>query len=177
MSGGVYLSSQDSALLRRALRSYSGQSCLEIGAGNCGALAELAERFALAVGTDLLRPSSGAGSGEFVLADRATCFRDSSFELVAFNPPYLESEWISDRAVDGGKGGVEVPISFMKEALRVANKRGGRVVILLPSTTRLGPFEELCRRAGAKLRKVMSERLFYEELSVFEASLGGVGEE
>jgi release factor glutamine methyltransferase len=172
MNGGAYLSSQDSALLRRALRCYKGRMCLEIGAGNCGTLAELAERFWLAVGTDLVLPSAGAGRGEFVLADGASCFRDSSFDLVAFNPPYLESEELVDRAVDGGRGGVEVPLHFMREALRVVKKRGGRVVMLLPTAAPVEPFEAECRRAGARLRRVQSERLFFEELSVFEAFLG-----
>jgi release factor glutamine methyltransferase len=107
MSETHYIASTDSALLRRVLREHSGGSALEIGAGNGGNLVELAGRFETVVGTDLTGPGmrdwSGEGAG-YVLADCASCFRDSTFDLVAFNPPYVRGE-IVDRSVDGGSTG------------------------------------------------------------------------
>ena len=106
MSSETYISSDDSALLRHALQNYSGESCLEIGAGNWGGLEVLSKRFAFTVGTDLQRPSGHGPTGEsveYILADAASCFREGSFDLVAFNPPYVPSTRFSDRTVDGGR--------------------------------------------------------------------------
>ncbi len=159
----VYLTSDDSNLIRRALKRYSGDCCLEIGAGNGGSLLELEKTFKLAVGTDLLRPERASN---LVLADRATCFRNSVFDLVAFNPPYLPSEGVDDAAVDGGSDGVEVPISFLKEAIRVV-KPAGRIVLLLSSYNPTERLEALCAENGLRMRLVDTMRLFFETLTVY----------
>lgn len=172
MSSGAYLSSDDSALLRGALRNYSGGVCLEIGAGNGGGVAALSKRFGLSVGTDLQLPADQdeiGDSGEFVLADSASCFRDEVFDLVAFNPPYLPSEGIADRTVDGGDGGVEVTLRFLEDAMRVS-KREGKIVLLLSSDNSLGTIELTCRKRGYSMRLLDTGRFFYEVLSVYEVS-------
>lgn len=167
-----YLSSQDSLLLRETIRGRSGGSCLEIGAGNAGGLMELAEGYDIVVGTDLVAPEKvewRCGGGTFVLADAATCFRDGCFDLVVFNPPYLPSETIEDVAVDGGTGGVEVPLHFLREAMRVV-KRDGRILMLLSSENPLEEIQRECSRKGFELKRVARKKLFYEELYVFEAA-------
>ncbi len=83
--------------------------------------------------------------GSYVLADAATCFRPSAFDVVAFNPPYLAEE-VRDRATQGGEK-LEVPKSFLREALRVVRK-GGKVVFLLNQEANLHEFEEICAGAG-----------------------------
>ena len=174
MSGPPYISSDDSALLRRALRGRSGGAFLEIGTGNGGTLVALSGRFGTVVGTDLTRPDmqdwrSNAG---VLLASGASCFRNEVFDLVAFNPPYLAEE-VGDRAVDGGRG-LGVPKSFLAEALRVV-KKSGSVVFLLNQDARLSEFEDVCRRGGFGVRLLEAERTFYETLSVYEARAGAAG--
>ncbi|MDA4124305.1 MAG: methyltransferase domain-containing protein [Thaumarchaeota archaeon] len=167
----AYLASDDSALLRRALGSYSGRACLEIGAGNGGNLIDLKKRFSRALGTDVVRPGlddwKGAGV-DYVLADGASCLKDECFDLVAFNPPYLPLEVAEDVAVEGGKE-LEVPMKFLREALRTV-KRTGRVILLLNDQAPIGELEAICTQRGFNLRKVLSQRLFFEELAVYEAS-------
>jgi release factor glutamine methyltransferase len=164
-----YLASEDSALLRRALRAYVGGASLEMGAGNGGNLVELSKRFKLVVGTDLGRPSmldwreSGA---DFILADAATCLRPSSFDLVTFNPPYLMEE-VMDETTQGGVQ-LEVPKAFLREALRVV-KPDGKVVFLLNDEADASEFADICSTAGFRLRRTISKKLFFEELSVYEA--------
>jgi release factor glutamine methyltransferase len=178
MSSGAYLSSDDSALLRIALKGYAGEACLEIGAGNGGGLIELAKGFRLTVGTDILRPSDSSwrrDSVDFVLADAASCFRDHCFELVAFNPPYLPSEGLADRAVDGGDGGEAVTFRFLDEAMRVT-KLEGRIVLLLSSENALAPIKRICERNGFSMKRLEAKHLFYETLSVYEISLNGNGQ-
>ena len=175
MSSETYLSSDDSALFRKVLRRYSGESCLEIGAGNGGGLIELSRGFEMAVGTDLQPPSDSSwrrDSVELVLADSAGCFREGSFDLVAFNPPYVPSDRLTDRAVDGGKEGEEVMMRFLTDAMRVS-KRGGEIVVLLSSENPLAPIERLCQQNGFSVRLLETKRLFYETLTVYEVSRNG----
>ena len=172
MRGAPYLASDDSELLRSVVVTYSGESCLEMGAGVGVTLADLAKRFSLAVGTDLVIPDRRGWRGRpgnFVLADRAACFSDGSFDLVAFNPPYLPSEGIEDVAVDGGAEGVEVALGFLREAFRVV-KRRGKVVLLLSSLDSIEDVQRECARNSFSLRRVAEKGLFFERLYVFECS-------
>lgn len=172
MSSGAYLAAEDSALLRDALRAYSGESCLEIGAGNGGNIVELARGFRLVAATDLVRSESvdwRSAGASYLLSDSAVCFRDESFDLVAFNPPYVPSEGRVDLTVDGGRDGVEVALRFLKEALRVV-KDDGRVVMVSSSDNPVDELERECGRRGFEMKKVSERRLFYETLYVYEAS-------
>jgi len=172
----AYTSAEDSALLRRVLRSRSGGCLLEVGAGNGGALVDASRRHDLVVGTDILRPAmddwKGAGSN-YVLADRASCFRASSFDVVAFNPPYVPMDAGEDPAVGGGAR-LEVPKAFLVEAFRVV-KRGGEVIFLLNDQADTKEFEKMCSEEGFTIRREASERAFFEELGVYSAKSSGQG--
>jgi len=171
MSGETYISSEDSALLRSALQGHSGDSCLEIGAGNCGNLLELRRGFEMVVGTDILRPVTHDWKGkgiEFVLTDGASCLRSEAFDLVAFNPPYLALEVSGDRAVEGGRE-LEVPKAFLREALRTV-KRTGKIIFLLNEEADVGEFEEVCLEESFTLERLAAQRVFFEELSVYSAA-------
>jgi release factor glutamine methyltransferase len=171
MSGDPYLSAADSALLRRALNKRSGGRCLEIGAGNGGNLVQLTKSFRLVVGTDLARPSMAdwkdAGAN-YVLADGASCVRRGVFDLVAFNPPYVPGE-VTDRTVDGGRT-LEVPKKFLRDAMD-AVKKNGEVVFVLNDEAKLEEFQGIAAEGGFTLRPLASERLFFEELTVYLGSV------
>jgi methylase of polypeptide subunit release factors len=171
MSREAYIASDDSALLRCALRGLSGGMALEIGAGNCGNLIELAGGFGLVVGTDLVRPRTSDWRDrrvDFVLADGASCIRSGAVDLVAFNPPYLAEEASEDRAVEGGAG-LEVPKAFLSEALRTV-KDTGRVVFLLNNAADIREFEGICAKRAFALTQVATKRVFFEELAVYSAA-------
>ena len=169
MSGPPYLASEDSALLRRVLVRRSGGRFLEIGAGNGGNLVEASKRFSSAVGTDIVRPSMADWKGadaDFVLADGASCVRGGTFDVVAFNPPYLPEE-VEDPAVDGGRE-LEVPRRMLEDALR-AVRRDGEVLFVLNDGADLARFESSCSGAGFALRAAESKELFFERLTVYSA--------
>ena len=165
-----YIASEDSALLRSVLQGHSGLRCLEVGAGNGGNLIELSKKFELTVGTDVVEPMMrdwNQRGVQYILADRASCIRDRTFDLVALNPPYLSTDEVVDVAVDGGrKRGV--PLKFLREALRVV-KDTGEVLILVNDEKPVSELEVECRKRGFSLTKVASRHLFYENLSVYEA--------
>ena len=130
----------------------------------------LLTRFSLVVGTDITssdQARAAKGAAEVVLADRASCFREDSFDLVAFNPPYLPSGIIRDRTVDGGRGGIEVPMRFLDDALRVL-KADGRIVVLLSDHGDLTGFVSYCISLGLSVSEMASSALFYESLVVYE---------
>jgi release factor glutamine methyltransferase len=165
-----YLPAEDTELLIRALRGSRGGSCLEIGFGSGAVVSSVAKRFDLAAATDLIDIEQGAMAKadgvDLVISDRARCFRDASFDLVFSNPPYLPSESVDDRAVDGGLGGVEVPARFVQEAKRVL-KRDGEIFILLSDRGDLSGFKSQCESIGLSAETIATRKLFYEELVVF----------
>lgn len=169
MSGTPYLASDDSALMRKALGARSGERILEIGTGNGGNLVGVSGSFETLVGTDLVRPDmtdwKSAGVN-MVLADGASCVRGETFDLVAFNPPYLPDD-VEDAAVDGGLK-LEVPKKMLKEALRVV-KRDGEVLFLLNDGADLADFQSACAEAGFAIGALDSRRVFFEELRIYSA--------
>lgn len=171
MTGEPYIFSEDSALLRSALQGASGESCLEIGAGNGGNLMELKKGFQLAVGTDIVRSAIADWKGkeiEFLLTDGASCLRSEMFDLVAFNPPYLAMEVAHDPAVEGGRR-LEVPKAFLREALRTV-KRTGKIVFLLNDGADIADYEKMCSEKSFTVSRVATRRVFFEELSVYTAA-------
>ncbi len=171
MADITYLSREDSELLRKALASVSGKDFLEIGIGYGSNLRSVLGNFDLVVGTDIKRTEAFAtacsSKAELLVADRATCFRPSVFDVVAMNPPYLSSGKIEDQTTDAGEGGFEIPRLFLDEALRVA-KPGGRVFVLLSSETNLRLLEEYCRQGSVKCSTLLEKHLFFESLFIFE---------
>jgi release factor glutamine methyltransferase len=170
----AYVPSDDTSLLVEALSGYRGRRCLEIGFGSGAVLESLMGRFSDVVGTDVMsldqaREAKGGGGVGVLLADRASCFRDGVFDLVAFNPPYLPSKGIQDRAVDGGEGGVEIPLGFLEDALRVLTEVG-KVVVLLSEDGDVPAFLRRATGMGASAVEVRRKRLFYETLVVYELS-------
>lgn len=166
-----YLPSQDTKLLRRSVKEYTGGSALEIGFGSGSVTEELSKNFKLVVGTELIlhreQFSSLGGPWHRIIADRATCFRSSIFDLVVFNPPYLPSDSIEDITVDGGGGGVEIPLLFLDEALRVI-RRDGKALMVISNAGEIARMETRCRAMGLRFRIIAEEDLFYESLYVYE---------
>lgn len=162
-------------MLLDAVRPFSGESCLEIGFGSGAVIASVSGRFRLAAGTDIIGLEEAklalGPRVELVLADRATCFRDGVFDLVFFNPPYLPAVPVEDEAVDGGPTGIEVPIAFLEEALRVL-KWEGTIVALLSDEGDLRSFLSHCNILGLEVESVAEKRLFYEKLCVLTIRRG-----
>lgn len=171
MNDQSYIYNEDSRLMGDVLATLEdGKSFLEIGTGNGGNLREVANKFDLIVGTDLASlfdARKGNRSAELIVTDRATCFRRDSFDVVAFNPPYLPSGSIVDKSVDGGPCGIEVPLQFLESALGVIRKEG-KILILVSSESDLSAFRDFCLSHSLKMRTLGEKALFFEILQVFE---------
>lgn len=165
-----YLPAEDTRLLIESLRNASGGRCLEIGFGSGAVISSVSQRFELAAATDITGVEQAVSASrpdvDLVIADRASCFRERSFDLVFFNPPYVPSQEIEDRTVDGGPTGIEVAAGFMEEGARVL-RRGGRMLALLSDEGDLRGFVARAKALGFTSRRVAEKRLFYETLVVF----------
>src|SRR5579884_1662303 len=61
---------------------------------------------------------------ELVLCDSAEPFRDDSFDVAFFNPPYLPGKIEDDPKVIGGEDGATIPSRMLNSALRVVKNYG-----------------------------------------------------
>jgi len=175
-----YLPGEDSILLRSLAEHLLAENALEIGCGAGFVLEELAKRCNYVVGVDIDKDSlrqaktrlecKGLVNFELVCSSSAKAFRAKLFDLVMFNPPYLPSEGVEDRAVDGGSGGVEVTLDWLRECAKVV-KSDGKVVIISSSLASQEALIEGAETLGFRIRLLASLPLFFEELYAYELTL------
>ena len=92
---------------------------------------------------------------------------NKKYNLIIFNPPYLpeniEEPIDSKTATTGGKKGDEIILKFLKQAKKHLNENG-KIFLLASSLTPKIDFKKL----GYKSKELDCERLFYEQLCVYE---------
>ncbi len=176
----VYQPAEDSDLLARtaADRVSSGDRVLDVGTGSGYVAATLAEAGADAVGVDLspLACREAAGNGvPVVRGDLVAPFRDGSFDIVTFNPPYLptpaEAEWDDwmEHALSGGEDGRRLVDPFLETVGRVLAP-GGEVLLLVSSLTDPDAVRTYARERGLESGVLATEKHPYEELVVLRFS-------
>ncbi len=90
---------------------------------------------------------------------------DGSFDIVAFNPPYLPSSTIGDRTIDGGERGVETINRFLDE-LTLHLAENGFGLLVASSSNDLDHL--MARHSDLSFRVVRERSLFFERLYVLE---------
>ena len=89
------------------------------------------------------------------------------YNLIIFNPPYLPEESKepidSKMATTGGKKGEEIILKFLEQAKNHL-ENNGKIFLLASSLTPKIDFENF----GYKSKEIGCERLFYEQLCVWE---------
>lgn len=141
----VYSTSGDSMLLARtAVETVTPESrVLDVGTGGGYVASQIAQRGATVVGTDI-NPHACQQAREngisAVRADLVAPFRDDTFDLVVFNPPYLPADseeagadWM-DVAMYGGEDGRRVVNPFLDAVQRVLDPNG-TVLMVVSSLT------------------------------------------
>lgn len=170
---GVYPPSEDSLLLLESVDVRAGEHVVEVGTGT-GLIALHAARVARTVATDV-NPSalalargnarrSGLGL-ELVRTDLLSALR-GPFDVVIFNPPYLEGEPhdLPERATQGGTGGSAVAMRFLDDLPRILAP-GGRAYLLLSAANTAARAKA---EARFRVRTLASKPLFFERLDVVE---------
>ncbi len=169
----VYRPSEDSRLLLDAISLDARERFLEVGTGT-GLVALHAARRGPAVATDanrdavVLARENGRRNGlplQVVWTNLAAGVR-GPFDVVAFNPPYLEGRPgdAIERAWAGGAGGSEIAVRFLGDLPRILAP-GGRGYLLL---SRANEAARAVAESAFRARVVGSRHLFFEELDVLE---------
>ncbi len=94
------------------------------------------------------------------------------FDLIYFNPPYLEKEgkkndWL-EKALNGGKKGRKIIDKFIPE-IKKHLKENGKCFFLQSDLNGIKETENLMKKEGLEFKIIKRKKLFFEELVVFEA--------
>lgn len=173
----VYRPAEDSFLLLRSIAVERGERFLEIGTGT-GLIALHAARTARTIATDAnpaavrLARANAARNGlpmTVVRTDLAAGLR-GPFDVVAFNPPYLEGRPRDDldRAWQGGTGGSETSVRLLSDLERILTTSGRAYLLLSRANT-----NALRASRTYEARTLASEKLFFEQLDVLELTRRG----
>ena len=173
----VYRAAEDSRLLVETAMGYleDDERVLDVGTGSGyvgGRIAE--ETGASVVASDLnphaCRAATDAGLSA-VHGDLLDPFRDGSFDVVVFNPPYLptppDREWDDwmEQALSGGESGRAVVEPFLADLRRVLTE-DGEAFLLISSLTGIDAVRDFARANGLTTMVVAEEAHPAEKLVV-----------
>ncbi len=169
----VYRSSDDSRLLLASVVLDRGERFLEVGTGT-GMVALHAARLGPVVATDanavavrLARANAQRNHVALaVVRTNLTAGVRGPFDVVAFNPPYLEGRPTGEleRAWAGGEEGSEVAVRFLHDLPRVLASTGRAYLLLSRANV---PARRMAE-TEFRTRLLTSKRLFFEDLDVLE---------
>jgi len=171
----VYQPAEDSMLLAEAAteRVGTGDRALDVGTGSGVVGERLSEAGASVVAADLNPHACRAARDrglEAVRADLVAPFSGGTFDIVAFNAPYLPTD--PDRepedwqavALSGGQDGREVIEPFLDAVGRVLAP-GGEVVLLVSTITGVDAIVERAGENGFSAAVLAEESHPYETLT------------
>ena len=167
----TYEPAEDTFFLAEYVAKEKGQSALEIGTGS-GYLAKILEKnFEVVVATDV---DFGALKNQKTKLTNGVCCDCASalgakFDLIVCNMPYLPSNDIVDKTVDGGHDGLEIPKKIIESASNCV-KNGGKILYLTSSLANYQKLIEETESFGFLVRVLAKKKLFFEELILVEAT-------
>ena len=167
-----YPPSEDTYFLEDNLVNERGNYALDIGTGSGYLTRILSRNFLQVIGTDidfysLINQNKKAKNR--ICCDAAEAL-NCKFDLIVCNMPYLQSDEISDRKVDGGKEGIEVPLKIIKSAIKCLND-SGKMLFVTSSLSNYEKLMEESEKLGLDCRIVARKKLFFEELLIIEAKI------
>jgi release factor glutamine methyltransferase len=174
--GDVYQPAEDTRLLADTVADHieAGDRVLEVGTGS-GFVAGIASGLGADVVATDLNPHACREAREqgltVVRADLVTPFRDSTFDWVLVNPPYLPTppeldtdDW-QGTALSGGEDGRAIVDPFLETVGRVLTP-DGQVLMLISSLTGIDEVRQFAAAQGLDGEEVASEKHPFERLVV-----------
>lgn len=183
----VYSPAEDSWLLEECIlkERLSSKRCLDIGTGSGIQSAALFRAGAGEVVAVDINPAalvaakncvekyqsvSGAGKSKFSAVESDLFEKISGlFDLIIFNPPYVPSDGIKWKDLDGGEKGRAVIDRFLKDFPKHLSNNGA-VLLLLSSLNLPDEIISGLKRKGFKAEIAGRKKLFFEELLVLRIS-------
>jgi len=167
----VYPPAEDSELLLEvaAEEVRGNDEVLEIGVGSGFVSSRLIGRCKLVIGTDISPHAVREAKSKGVEVIRTYLARGikRKFSLILFNPPYLElddlekrGDWL-EKAIDGGRYGVEVISRFIDEAGDFV-RDDGRIILIVSSHNL--PFIKEKLKSRFYFRIAGRKKVFFEEI-------------
>ncbi|MEM4326485.1 MAG: methyltransferase [Candidatus Pacearchaeota archaeon] len=177
----IYQPAEDSYLMIKAMEieipkfinRFGILRLLEIGSGS-GILLEAANSLGIKkeniLGSDINKKAVECCRKlgfKCILSDLFESIPKQKFDFIIFNPPYLPLEErepdVSKISTTGGKKGNELTLKFLKQCKRYLSDNG--VILLITSSlSKRIDFKKL----GFKTKKVLSQNLFFEEITVWK---------
>lgn len=165
-----YEPAEDTFFLADHIQDEKGHSALEIGTGS-GYLTKILENnFELVIATDIDHVTITTQNQKIqngVCCTGADAL-GAKFDLVVCNLPYLPSDTIEDKTVDGGKEGLEITHDIIKSASSCL-KPGGKMLYLTSSLANYQKLMEKTRLLGFDVTILAKKKLFFEELIIVKA--------
>lgn len=176
--GHVYAPSDDTFLMIDALSTLTirDKEALDVGTGS-GVLGLVCSQMGAHVtvtdteGSALENAKAAAHKLNLtVKATKSDIFSNITerFDIVLFNPPYLPSDGVRDRAVDGGTDGSQLVNRFLKD-LPLHLKKDGFALLLVSSLNQ--PRMIIDSHPELIFKVIAARSLFFEELQVLLCKL------
>ena len=171
-SNTPYAPAEDTFFLEDYIFNEKGNYALDIGTGSGYLTRTLSRNFLHVIATDI--DFNSLINQNKKVENRICCDAAEAlyckFDLIICNMPYLQSDEISDRRVDGGKEGIEVPLKIIKSAVKCLHDSGKMLFV----TSSLSNYEKLIeesKKLGLYCSIVAQKKLFFEELILVQAYL------
>jgi release factor glutamine methyltransferase len=174
-ASGVYTPAEDSFLMLGALTIAKDERVLEMGCGSGMVSVHCAKARAVVTAADVnpaaVQCTKTNASINDVLVNVVTSdlfdHVQGIFDLILFNPPYLQGEerTMEDKAWAGGPTGTETLFRFLEEAVPHLDPKG-RIVVVVSSDMDQAALDKVLKPFHVK--ELASMRLFFEELRVLE---------
>lgn len=178
-----YKPSDDSFLLFDVVKMLKASVVVDVGTGSGFIALGISGNHDFVIGTDIdfcsvkeARENArmrGIYNVEFVVCDLLSVIRDSSVDLIVFNPPYLPSDGYKtdiDHQTLQFHGGSDIIVRFIKDARRVI-KGSGECYMVFSSLTRIDDAMFVARSLFNKIEVIAGKELFFEKLYVVKFSL------
>lgn len=175
----VYIPSDDSELLVESIELKKNSKVLDLGCGSgiqgLNALFKGAKKVvfsdinskALISAKKNVFNAELINSSEFIESDLFSKINEK-FDVIIFNPPYVLSEEIKFKELDGGKNGRIVLDKFLNEFDSYLNSNGV-IFFLQTDLNDLNKTKKILELKGFNYKIIARKKLFFEELIVIKA--------
>jgi len=103
-----------------------------------------------------------------ICCDSVSAITNLKFDLIVSNPPYLpDDKDIKDATIYGGRKGLETPLKFINESMRLINTHG-KILVIISSLVSIDDFESQLLKYGIKFKIAKIKNLFFEKLFLYE---------